>query len=164
MQSCDIFYASCQKLFARIFYAYIYSLWMQQCKTSSLPVAAVEESKSSGSLAQQLINYQKSLGVDVNSSFEEIMDAVEDNDEVGSNKIEKEEEMDVTDPESSLSNELKLALSICERVLNFLPTHKDRSVQILSMDCLIYGVQLLRNEEDALLPLAHKIWPNLSSR
>ncbi|CAG7678346.1 unnamed protein product, partial [Allacma fusca] len=69
-----------------------------------------------------------------------------------------------SDEKKCMGPELNLVLSICHRVLNFLSNKSDRGIQISSLDCLIYGVQLLDQQENELLPLAHTIWQNLMPR
>ncbi|KAK5650814.1 hypothetical protein RI129_001843 [Pyrocoelia pectoralis] len=52
---------------------------------------------------------------------------------------------------------ITVMVDLLNRVLNFLPS-KDKSRKLLALDILIDGLEVLRDWENDLLPLVHKIW------
>lgn len=172
-RSCDPFSGGhLQYLYSKVFYAFVVSLWTHngqqnqqfspasENKPSSFLSHRIKEQKS---LFEFINDYQCSLGLSV-ATEEAIGQKADLDDPIDETAGHDGSEEEITEtPLKPPSPEVNLVIKICHRVLNFLP-NSERSVRLLAMDCLIKGILVLRNEEDALLPLAHIIWQNLVPR
>lgn len=73
--------------------------------------------------------------------------------EVEDSEVEPESEYKKPEP----PEHIKLTVEILKRSLNFLP-NKDEQRKILVLDILKFGVTVINNWEDELLPIVHLIW------
>lgn len=139
-------------IYSQVFYAVLKSISNHFTNVPNIRIKTEQKSN----LMQKMLAYQKAVGVNISTteSCEDEPDAVET--EGVSNEVEEEEE-------EVLSPVLQLVERICHRLLNFLPD-SDRSVQLTAIDSLILGIELLANNENAVLPLCHTIWQNLIPR
>lgn len=56
-----------------------------------------------------------------------------------------------------------MSISILKRTVHFLPS-KDRRCKLLALEVLRNGLEVVRDWEDELLPIVHKIWSPLVDR
>ncbi|KAF2903943.1 hypothetical protein ILUMI_02227 [Ignelater luminosus] len=85
------------------------------------------------------------------------------------NRKQQEQELEDFEPQCEeckkleLPNEIQLTTWLLERCLNFLPS-KNRTRKLLVLEILKNGLEIVRDWEDTLLPLVHKIWSPLIDR
>ncbi|CAL8101773.1 unnamed protein product [Orchesella dallaii] len=152
-----------EHIYVKIYYALIRSIsrhFKMQETQNNLDV----NTKPTKSLQDRLLDYQKSVGINLPSDNPNSLDEVqEDNaDDEGLDGCPQEND-DQNNLEVALDPVRLLVLKISHRVLNFLPNN-ERSIRLTTMDCLILGVELLKTHENSVLPLAHTIWQNLVPR
>lgn len=60
-------------------------------------------------------------------------------------------------------NHVNMTVAILKRTLHFLPS-KERRCKLLALEILRYGLEVIRDWEDELLPIVHQIWSPLVDR
>ncbi|XP_054267059.1 TELO2-interacting protein 1 homolog [Macrosteles quadrilineatus] len=170
-QSYDEFQEHNTNGFLRVFLTFVMCLrgWHHSQSSSAANVdkqtSTPSMSSSSPSLIAQLVDYRRLVYTaetldDEDDTLPE--GNINENMFTSDTRTEEceEEEGEVSKP---VPPSVQLTVAVLQRTLHFLPS-KDEQRQILVMDILREGVEVLASEENQLLPLVHKIWSPLVNR
>lgn len=73
------------------------------------------------------------------------------------------EEMEIATKNPEPPEYVKLTVAVIKRSLNFLP-NKEQHRKLLVLDILIFGVKIISDWEDELLPIVHLLWSPFMGR
>lgn len=137
--------------------------WLQMCnlelEDGDMIMQTEHVNSESGDLLQswlELLKQPKNIDPhnysNINSENEQHIDDSLKNEQFHSNETRDDERDD-----KSLPRHVEMIKSILEQVVKFINS-SDQRLQILSLECLVCGLPLLKNYENELLPLVHLIW------
>lgn len=146
------------------------SKWLQTCEENVNEFIGLKSSKvleekcehNSENILQSwlsILNQESScnLKCDESDNLTEI-DHLKDED--SGNKEQKKDKKEESD---DLPRHIEMVKTILYQSSKFI-FHTEQCYQIMALECLIQGVPLLKNYEDALLPLVHSFWSPLMEK
>lgn len=161
LQSCDKFQDENAAAYLQVFAAFIKSLhaWLNVCVVIA-PVITKREQEEKQEVVRRLQWEELNKPVDLS---DDIMEGTADDEIV----MEEELNDDNNQPEEFVKppppKHIQLLVKILERSLHFLPA-KNTNCKIFVLEILTSGVEVLKDYEDELLPIVHKVWSPLVNR
>ncbi|KAJ8942241.1 hypothetical protein NQ318_003088 [Aromia moschata] len=167
IQSCDKFKEKNATAFLRVFEIFIHCLR----KWYSIEVK-VEPFKSKADKLDEVEQFEVTgLKMEEEPDFSDIImgktaeEMYKEDMEKQQSELEKETEQPEVEeykkPDPPLH--IKLTVAVLSRTLHFLPS-KDKTRKLLALTILNYGIEIIRDWEDELLPIVHQIWSPLVPR
>ncbi|XP_077289147.1 telo2 interacting protein 1 isoform X2 [Arctopsyche grandis] len=149
-------------LFLKLFYTfikYISSKFCQKNQTSENPSNEVNCTEKN-SILSNLKEFKKNL--DVLKQLDKPNDCDENDIDLENVDFNIEEENN-GDEKMETPVHIKMTISVLKKTMNFIPSNNHEQ-KVLALDIINEGVMIIKDFEDELLPLVHRVWSPLVYR
>lgn len=174
------------KLFLKLFLTFIKYIETEFFEKKIITIENNVEVKVEYENAQSILSDMKEFQKNMNiiKDFESSVNSVGDEDTNGDDRSEDEENETsngedfswqskikphfnsisfISDDKKEIPTHIKMVISVLKHTINFLPSNNLQE-KLLSLDILKFGIVLIKDYEDELLPLVHQIWSPLVPR